>query len=90
MLQTTSYNFTGTSTTEEVCVVVVKARKVHQKKTAQHAANVELLKLKYYSQFSPMLKQVILSQLSVFVLMGQLMMAPPMRKSSFGGQLATL
>lgn len=31
MLQTTSYNFTGTSTTEEVSVGVVKALKVHQK-----------------------------------------------------------
>ena len=31
MLQTTSYNFTGTSTTEEVCVGVIKAHKVHQK-----------------------------------------------------------
>ncbi len=43
VLQTTSYNFTATSTTEEVCVGVVKAPKVHQKNPAQHAADIELL-----------------------------------------------
>ena len=42
-LQTTSYNFTGTSTTDEVCVGVVKAPKVHQKCPAQHAADLSLL-----------------------------------------------
>ena len=32
MLQTTSYNFTHTSTTDEICVGVVKAAKLHQKR----------------------------------------------------------
>ena len=33
VLQTTSYNFSKTSTTNEVCVGVVKAAPLHQKKT---------------------------------------------------------
>ena len=42
-LQTTSYNFTQTKTTTEVCVGVVKASGVHQKNPAQHHADLEML-----------------------------------------------
>lgn len=42
-LQTTSYNFTATGTTQEVCAGVVKAPKIHQKSPAQHAADLEFL-----------------------------------------------
>ena len=42
-LQTTSYNFTGTKTTREVCVGVVKAAKVYPKNPAQHFTDLEML-----------------------------------------------
>ena len=42
-LQTTSYMFVGTHTTPEVCVGVVKASLVHEKNSAQHAADLEIL-----------------------------------------------
>ena len=45
-LQTTSYNFTATGTTDEVCVGVVKAPKVHQKSPAQHIADLHMLECK--------------------------------------------
>ena len=43
LLQTTSYNFTATTSTAEVCVGVVKAPKLYEKSPAQHAADLELL-----------------------------------------------
>lgn len=43
VLQTTSYNFTATSKTGEVCVGVVKAPKIHEKSPAQHAGDLEML-----------------------------------------------
>ena len=43
VLQTTSYNFSGTATTEEVCVGIIKAPKIHQKNPAQHATDIEFL-----------------------------------------------
>ncbi len=43
LLPTTSYNFTGTGTTPELCAGVVKASKLHDKSPAQHAANMEML-----------------------------------------------
>ncbi len=46
VLQTSSYNFTATSTTEEVCAGVVKAPKIHQKNPVQHASDLELLESK--------------------------------------------
>ena len=42
-LQTTSYNFSGTQTTQEVCVGVVKATGVYPKNPAQHAADLASL-----------------------------------------------
>ncbi len=45
-LQTTSYNFTATATTGEVCVGVVKAPKVHQKSPAQHIGDLCMLECK--------------------------------------------
>lgn len=42
-LQTTSYNFTQTTTTSEVCRGVVKASGVHQKNPSQHAADLDML-----------------------------------------------
>ena len=43
LLQTTSYNFTATTSTAEVCVGVVKTPKLHEKSPAQHAADLEFL-----------------------------------------------
>ena len=43
LLQTTSYNFTATTSTAEVCVGVVKAPKLYEKTPAQHAADLEFL-----------------------------------------------
>ena len=44
VLQVTSYNFSSMSTTQEVCVGVVKAIPLHCKNPAQHAADFEMLK----------------------------------------------
>ena len=46
VLQTTSYNFTGTRTTAEACVGVVKAQPLHQKNSAQHASDLKMLSQK--------------------------------------------
>ena len=43
VLQTTSYNFTATSTTYELCAGVVKAAKVYPKNAAQHHADLDML-----------------------------------------------
>ena len=43
VLQTTSYNFTRTKTTSEVCVGVVKAAPIHHKNPAQHYSDVQML-----------------------------------------------
>lgn len=42
-LQTTSYNFTATATTKEICVGVVKAAKIYPKNPAQHSADLDML-----------------------------------------------
>ena len=42
-LQTTSYNFTQTATTNEVCIGVVKATVLHSKSPSQHAADMQML-----------------------------------------------
>ena len=42
VLQTTSYNFSRTNTTGEVCVGVVKASPLHQKNPAQHIADLTM------------------------------------------------
>lgn len=42
-LQTTSYNFSRTKTTSEVCAGVVKGAGVFQKNPAQHAADISML-----------------------------------------------
>lgn len=43
VIQTTSYNFSATQTTQEVCVGVVKAGLLHHKNPAQHAADIQML-----------------------------------------------
>lgn len=43
VLQTTSYNFTGTNTTAEICAGIVKPTGVFPKNPAQHSADFELL-----------------------------------------------
>ena len=43
IIQTTSYNFTGTGTTPERCVGVVKAVPLHSKNPGQHAADLAML-----------------------------------------------
>ena len=42
-LQTTSYNFTGTHTTPELCAGVVKATGIYPKNPAQHSADIKML-----------------------------------------------
>ena len=42
-LQTTSYNFSGTETTSEVCAGIVKAVSLHSKNPAQHAHNLNVI-----------------------------------------------
>lgn len=44
-LQVTSYNFTKTNTTPEVCAGVVKAAPIFPKSPAQHAADFTMLQL---------------------------------------------
>ena len=46
LLQTTSYNFSRTNTTGEVCVGIVKASPIHQKNPAQHIADLCMLESK--------------------------------------------
>ena len=48
-LQTTSYNFSSTSTTSEVCCGVVKASAINEKNPSQHAA--DLKKSKSFHQY---------------------------------------
>ena len=48
VLQTTSYNFTGTSTTSEKCVGVVKAAPIHKKDPTQHFSDIIMLSSKEY------------------------------------------
>ena len=43
IIQTTSYNFTGTNTTTEVCVGIVKAHPIHEKNTVQHYCDLVML-----------------------------------------------
>jgi hypothetical protein len=43
VLQTTSYNFPSTGTTNEVCAGVVKAKKLFPKNPAQHYADMLML-----------------------------------------------
>ena len=43
VLQTTSYNFTATTTTGEACIGVVKAIPIHQKNSAQHYSDLKML-----------------------------------------------
>ena len=42
-MQTTSYNFPATATTEEICMGVVKAPVIHSKNSAQHLADLEAI-----------------------------------------------
>ena len=46
VLQTTSYNFTGTATTLEYCAGVVKASSLFSKSPSQHAADFDMLQKK--------------------------------------------
>ena len=46
MLWTTLYNFTHTTTTDEICVGVVKAAKLHQKNPTQHMADLYMMESK--------------------------------------------
>ncbi len=43
VLQTTSYNFTGSSTTTELCAGVTKAQPIHSKNAAQHFSDINML-----------------------------------------------
>ena len=48
-LQTTSYKFSKTKTTGEVCIGIVKASGVHQKSPAQHSVDLPSLENTDYS-----------------------------------------
>ena len=43
LLQTTSYNFSKTNTTTDVCLGIVKASAVHQKSASQHMADLQMI-----------------------------------------------
>lgn len=43
-LQTTSFHFTRTKTTPEICAGVIKAAPIHPKNAGQHAADFEMIK----------------------------------------------
>lgn len=43
IIQTTSYNFSSSATTPEMCAGVVKAPKIHEKNHTQHFVNFEML-----------------------------------------------
>ena len=43
VLQTTSYNFTGTKTTGEMCAGIVKVHGLYPKNPAQHSADLKML-----------------------------------------------
>ena len=53
-MQTTSYNFTGSATSAEICAGVVKASAVYPKKPAQHFADLKMAAEK--EVFSPVFK----------------------------------
>lgn len=55
VFQTTSYNFTRTNTTAEVCVGVVKAYSIHEKNPAQHYS--DLLMLSQMDEFRPVFEK---------------------------------
>ena len=50
-LQTTSYNFSSTGTTAEICAGIVKAIPLHQKNPAQHAHDLNVIET--YSEVEP-------------------------------------
>lgn len=52
VLQTTSYNFTGTQTTDEQCIGVVKAAPIFPNNPVQHAADFNMLQSKQELQIS--------------------------------------
>ena len=49
-LQTTSYNFTGTDNTGELCGGVLKAIPLHFKNPAQHIADLKMLEKEIHFQ----------------------------------------
>ncbi len=55
-LQTTSYNFSGTETTAEICGGIVKAVPLHHKNPAQHAHDLDIIK--NYDDVKPAFFQV--------------------------------
>ena len=84
VIQITSYNFTGTGTTPERCVGVVKAVPLHHKNPAQQAADLAMIQAKNYHQCFFIIR--ILSQSSVSELMVQRMRVHRMKKFNSGGQ----
>ena len=62
ILQTTSYNFTGSSTTGEMCTGVVKPAKVYAKNSAQHAADFK--KLASVPELKPAFTTIVLVSLN--------------------------
>ena len=60
VLQTTSYNFSRTTTTAELCVGVVKAAPIHSKNPAQHFS--DLLMLSSKAELEPVFKNILTKQ----------------------------
>ena len=82
MLQTTSYNFTATQTTQEACVGVVKApSSIHPKNPCQHAANLAMLVGKVFN-----LERDTQRLLTVYVWMRPVMRGLLVKKSNSTGQ----
>ena len=91
ILQTTSYNFSATATTEEVCVGVIKAHKIQQKNPAQHASDLEMLELK--EELSPVFVNNITGHLKSIECVrvdGAVDEGPSHEECNFFGQHATL
>lgn len=85
VLQTTSYNFSRTSTTSEVCVGVVKAAPIHSKSPSQHFS--DLLMLSTTEELKPVFHNLMTghNKSIVFGLMGLTMRALVIIRCSTGG-----
>ena len=88
-LQTTSYNFSSTGTTAEICAGIVKAIPLHQKNPAQHAHDLNVIETLLWSQhFSTILPE---RERVRFVLewMEGMMKGRHTRRFNFGGLTTT-
>lgn len=86
VLQTMSYNFSGTKNTDEMYAGVVKSTGIFPKNPAQHACDLQMLEQS--TDFSSVFVNPETGQqklVNVFVWTVHPMKAPPMRRYSFIG-----